>query len=217
MINRLTAYKVWISDIINNAYIKTTGEFESNYVEIKDKQVSRVNIIATIVNKSESEDKNYISITLDDSSEQVRVKTWSENTKLLDKFNVGDTILIIGKVKDYNNEIYIVPEIAKLINIDWEIIRKLELTKIYGKPIEHKVFQEAVEEPTLIEEINFSSNNLKNDVLNLIEKYEEKSGTTLEELKLSLNKGVKDIYNILEELIKEGQVYQVNNKYRLLL
>lgn len=216
-INRLVAYKVWVSDLVTSPYIKTSGEFESNYVEIKEKQVSRVNLIGTIVNKSETENKNYVSLVLDDGSEQIRIKAWREDVKILEKFNVGECVLVIGKVKNYNDETYILPEIVKQIDINWELARKLELMKNYGKPVEHKFVQEAKEESPAVEEITFSSSNLRKDVLNLIEKYEEKSGITLEELKTELHKSIKEIYDIIEELIKEGQVYNIGNKYRLLV
>ena len=79
-ISRLTAYKTWISDLLNSNYVETHGEFESNYVELYNTQISKVNIVATVVNKMESDDKNYASITLDDGSEEIRLKTWREDT-----------------------------------------------------------------------------------------------------------------------------------------
>ena len=87
-INRLTAYKVWVSDLVTSPYIKMSGEFESNYVEVKEKQVSRVNIIGTIVNKLESGDKNYTSLVLDDGSEQIRIKAWREDVKIIERFRI---------------------------------------------------------------------------------------------------------------------------------
>src|SRR3989344_6192393 len=219
MINRLTAYKVWVSDLLNNNYIQTSGEFESNYVEFKDKQVSRVNLIATIIAKLESEDKNYVSVVLDDSSEQIKVKTWREDTRLLNNVSVGDVILVIGKIKKYNDEIYILPEIIKNLNINWELARKSELLKLYGKPQETKDTKEDEinKDKTIIEEIKFNSIDLKNEILNLIEKYEEKEGVSLEEIKSNISSDLNEINKILEELIKEGQVYSIGDKFRLLL
>jgi len=219
MINRLTAYKVWVSDLLNNNYIQTSGEFESNYVEFKDKQVSRVNLIATIIAKLESEDKNYVSVVLDDSSEQIKVKTWREDTRLLNNVSVGDVILVIGKIKKYNDEIYILPEIIKNLNINWELARKSELLKLYGKPQETKDIKEDEinKDKTIIEEIKFNSIDLKNEILNLIEKYEEKEGVSLEEIKSNISSDLNEINKILEELIKEGQVYSIGDKFRLLL
>src|SRR3989344_5836799 len=175
--NRLTAYKVWISDLINSNYVKMPGEFESNYLEFGDKQVSRINIIATVVNKNESQDKNYVALVLDDGTEQIRIKTWGEDTRLVNNLNIGETILVIGKTKTYNDELYILPEIVKNVNLNWEVARKLELIKLYGKPSEYKDAPDTIdEEKQVVEEIKFNTNNLRNELLNLIEKYEDKLG-----------------------------------------
>ncbi len=218
-INRLTAYKIWISDLVTNPYIKTQGEFESNYVEIKDKQVSRVNLIATIVNKIESQDKNYASLVLDDGSEQIRVKTWGGDTKLINNFNIGQTVLVIARIKFYNEELYLLPEVVKQVQPNWEIARKFELLKLYGKPRETQFITPTImqEEKPIIEEISFTSGDLRKELLNLIEKYEEKYGITLDEIKNELRMNINELGNVLEELIKDGEIYAVNERYRLLL
>ena len=83
-------------------------------------------------------------------------------------------------------------------------------------PKESEIIEEP--EPKIeYEEINFNSNNLKNQLLNLIEKNEEDLGITLEEIKIQLHSDLVSINKILEELLKEGQIYLINNKYRLLL
>ncbi|MEK6907528.1 MAG: OB-fold nucleic acid binding domain-containing protein [Nanoarchaeota archaeon] len=215
-INRLVAYKLWLSYLNENNFVARTGEFESNYVTLNDKQVSRINIIANVVNKYENEDKTYKAITVDDSSSQIRLKTWREDTKILDNINPGDIVLVIGKVKKYNDEIYVLPEIVKKVNANEELLRKLELIKEYGIPKE-KLNLDEPETKIEYEEINFSSNDLRNKLLSLIEKYEENLGVTLEEIKLQLRYKIEEINKILEELLKEGEIYQVNEKYRLLL
>ena len=221
-ISRLTAYKIWIASLINSPYVNNPGEFAPNYIRVNGKEISRVNIIATVVNKYISDDANYVTIIVDDGSSQIRVKSWREDTLLLKEINVGDTILLIARIKNYQNEVYLLPEIVKKVNPNWELVRKLELLKGYGKvKIEQvtKIKEEIIPnaETTKIEEITFTSTNLRNELLNLIEKNEDKSGIILDEMKLELHKEVTEIYNILEELIKEGQVYQVGNKYRLML
>jgi len=221
-ISRLTAYKIWIASLINSPYVNNPGEFEPNYIKVNGKEISRVNVIATVVNKYISDDGTYVTIIVEDGSSQIRVKSWREDTLLLKNINVGDTILLIARVKNYQNEIYLLPEIIKKVNPNWELVRKLELLKEYGKPKLEQVTQIKEEiipntEIQNIEEITFSSTNLRNELLNLIEKNEDKNGISLEEMKLELHKDVTEIYNILEELIKEGQVYQVGDKYRLML
>lgn len=215
-INRLVAHKLWLGSLKEENYVQTTGEFESNYILFNDKQITRVNIIGNVINKFNSEDGNYIAITIDDSSAQIRLKTWREDTKILNKIEIGDVVLIIGKIKKYNDEFYILPEIVKKVSVNDELLRKLELIKEYGFPSEQILTEK--EEPKIeYEEIDFSSNDLRNKLLSLIEKYEENLGVTLGEIKLQLHYKIEEINKILEELLKEGEIYQVNEKYRLLL
>ena len=213
--NRLIAHKLWLNNLNENSFVSSKGEFEPNYLLLNEKRISRVNIIANVMNKFKSEDGNYCAITIDDGSAQIRLKTWREDTKILDKIDIGNIILVIGKIKNYNNEIYILPEIVKKVNANDELLRKLELIKEYGLPKEERL--EEKEPEVIYEEINFGSSDLRNKILNLIEKYEEKLGVTLEEIKTELHANLDEINKVLEELLKEGQIYEVKDKYRLLL
>ena len=134
---RQTAYKAWISDLINNEYVIQNGEWEPNYVKIRDKQVTRVNVIAIVVDKYDNEDGTYSSLTIDDSSDNITLRTWKEDIKILKEINIGDIVLVIGKIREYEGSRYIVPEIVKQIdNPKWVELRKLELRKEYGEPSE---------------------------------------------------------------------------------
>ena len=103
---RQTAFKVWISDLSSNHLTKQDGEWAPSYILIKDKKVSRVNLIASVVMKYENDEKTYSNVVLDDGSAQIRVKTWREDTRLLEGFEIGNTILVIGRPREYNSEIY---------------------------------------------------------------------------------------------------------------
>lgn len=215
-INRLIAYKLWLSNLKEENFVQRVGEFESSYVLLNNKQITRINIIADVVSKFNSEDGNYVTVTIDDGSAQVRIKTWREDTRILNNISHGDIILLIGKIKKYNDEVYILPEIVKKVSPNEELLRRLELIKEYGLPETENIHQEK-EQEAVYEEISFSSNDLRNQLLNLIEKYEEKLGISLEEIKQELHVNLLEINKVLEELVKEGQIYEVKGKYRLLL
>ena len=135
-IKRATAYKLWIKDIVSSRFITPETAEESPYLEVKTLKVSRVNIIATTVLIYKSEDGNYSNLTLDDGSgEAIRIKAWREDTKLLEKVKVGDLVNVIGRVRMFNNEVYILPEIVKLLDdASWGKLRRLELIKLHGEP-----------------------------------------------------------------------------------
>ena len=73
---RQTAYKVWISDLINKQVQKEEGEWSPSYIIVDNKRVSRVNIIANVVMKYKAEDGGYSTLTIDDSSSDIQIKAW---------------------------------------------------------------------------------------------------------------------------------------------
>ena len=205
---RQTAYNVWISDLNNNNFIKSTKELEPSYVEFEDKKVTRVNLIGTVINKYENESHTYISLIIDDNSSQISIKVWNENLTLLSEIQIGDIILVIGKVKraeQINPELYISPEIVRKVNPNVELMGKIKLINESGKPKE-KIIEEK-EDEIKIEEIKMSSSgNLRQEILNLIEKNNE-TGLTLNELKNKIKNASLEIE--IQELLKEGEIYEI--------
>ncbi len=112
---RQTAYRLSISDINDNPYIKTDGDFEPNYIDLKGKlQVGRVRVIGDVTMTYFSPDGNYGSIGIDDGTGNIRVKIWKD-TSLLEGLEKGQTVDLIGKVRQWNDENYIVPEAVRLM------------------------------------------------------------------------------------------------------
>jgi len=58
--NRLIACKIWLNELKEENFVQRKTDFESSYILFKDKQISRINVIANVVNKFTSEDENYI-------------------------------------------------------------------------------------------------------------------------------------------------------------
>ena len=77
---RATAYKLRIGDLFKAKKI-TDGE-KLSYLELGEKRINRANLIANIVEKYESGEKQYVSFTLDDASGQIRVKVFGDATIL---------------------------------------------------------------------------------------------------------------------------------------
>jgi len=214
---RQPANKIWISDLYSGNFVRGDDEFKPNYLVVKDKNISRVNLVANVVNKYEKEDVSYVSLIIDDGSAQIRVKCWGEDCKLLSDIDKGDMILLVGKVKEdkFSNEgVYVNVEIVKKVDPNFEILRKLELIKEYGKPIENSKKEVFIEEEVeKVEEIKISSNSLRNKILNLIEKKED---LDFENLSKELNCSDSNLMYEVNELIKDGEIFEVKGKYKLL-
>src|SRR3989344_6803359 len=133
MQKRQTAYKLWIASIVSSPFIKKEGEWEPNYLEFNNSQISRVNLIATVVDKFDND--SYCTIIVDDGSGEIRVRAFKDDVHLLKELKKGEMISVIGRLREYNEEVYIIPEIVN--NIDdpnFELLRKIELLKSFGKP-----------------------------------------------------------------------------------
>src|SRR3989344_5652146 len=133
---RKTAYKVWIGDLLKSNI--SMNENRLNYVELGNRKIVRVNIIANVIDKYRHNEKPYTSLTLDDSSGQMRVKSF-DDTANTSSFNVGDSVRVIGTVRYFNEELYIQPEIIKKVDEKWLLVRKLELGRHMEVPEESSI------------------------------------------------------------------------------
>jgi len=190
---RQIAYKIRIKDIINSRYVKTEG-FNPNYLEINRKEVSRINIIVVVVQKSEI--NNYKTLTIDDGTGKISARVF-ENNLFLDNVDIGNVVLIIGRPREFSSEKYILIEIIKKIDPMWAKVRKLELEKNIRK--NHYSNKDSFEEET-IDEIP------KNKILKLIKNMDKGEGVPVEDITL---KDVKDIDKIMDVLLKEGDVFEI--------
>ena len=126
---RQTTKVARISDIVNGNFVKKEGMEPSYILTNLGEKISRTKIVATLVDKFMSEDGNYSSITVDDDTDVIRVKAFKEDADFFDKFSIGDNILLIGKVREYNEENYIIPEIMRKIRNNYENYHKLKILK----------------------------------------------------------------------------------------
>jgi len=163
-IKRFTAYKVSIG-LIGKGHARLEKDKDDptkerfRYLTLKDKEINRINLIANIIDRFQSDQKNYVTLTLDDGTGQIRIKAFSDHIKLIENIQLGETILVIGTLRYFANELYILPEIVKPLDTRWLLVRKLELEKEYGelytnleqKP-EQKIQQQPQTQPTQSEQ-----------------------------------------------------------------
>ena len=190
---RQIAYKVRISDILSSRLNK---ENMFLYVIVNNLNVSRVNIISTLVYKDE--DASYASAIIDDGTGRISVRGF-ESKYIFSKIDVGDIILIIGKIREFNDERFIVPEIIKKINNqDWVKVRNIELRNNVITKIENVNSEESLIEDNL---------NSADDVLSLIRKLDSGEGVLIDDvLKESKNDGVE---KTLSKMLENGDIFEI--------
>jgi len=166
---RFTAYKASLG-LIAGGNIEFEQERFSKLV-VSNREMSRVNIMATVVDKYTSADKPYVSATIDDGTGNITVRAFSDNISILKNIEVGDVISVIGMLRYFNNELYIIPEIVKNIDAKWLLVRKLELMKEYGSLYAKK--KEIKEEKNNINETaTLNQNEYQNKILDADEDIE---------------------------------------------
>lgn len=109
---RLTAKRSLIEDLVKGEYFTREG-FKSNYlITPRGGKVSRVKVVGTVMTKFVNDDESYAFIVLDDGSETIRAKFFQDLSDF-EKVEEGDLVKVIGKLREYEDEIYINPEVVK--------------------------------------------------------------------------------------------------------
>jgi hypothetical protein len=187
---RNVAYKMRIGDIVSGKVNLDGERFKS--LEFQNNQVVRVNVIANVIEKFiQDSEKKFGSLTLDDASGQIKLKVFGDEIEKLSVFNQGDTVLIVGLLRVWNNEIYITPEIIKKKEPAYLLIRKLEVDK---------------ERPKISDPKQLSA--LKDKMMEMIKAAEKDGGINMDTLIMELKEPPEIINQEIKRLLEDGMIYE---------
>jgi len=125
---RQTAKLVDFEQLNSGKYFQREG-FEPNFLLLPSgRRISRGRTIATVVDRFINDDETYGSLTLDDGKDTIQIKFFSE-LELMDGFEVGQVIEVVGKVREYQNQIYMDGEILREVSPEKELLHELKLNK----------------------------------------------------------------------------------------
>lgn len=207
---RQIACKAKISDLINGEYVKEEG-WTPNYIVTKQgKHISRINLIGTVISKTE-EGQDYQSLIIDDGSGSISLRAFEKN-EAINNTGVGDVIVIIGRPREYGSEKYIVPEIIKKIdNKKWINVRKVELEIEDLKTAELP----AREEKVIVENISDDSEERSKGVTNnhkivyeTVKKLDSGQGVDIDDI--IKKTGIKDTEEIIKKFLREGEMFEIS-------
>ncbi|MEM2932717.1 MAG: OB-fold nucleic acid binding domain-containing protein [Candidatus Pacearchaeota archaeon] len=201
---RRTAFKVWIENLNKAKQIFDAGRFIG--VEFNGQIVSRVNVIANVIDKFQGE--NFTIITVDDSTGIIEVRDFENALKNIE---IGDVVLVIGTLKSYNEKIYLAREIVKKVHPLWLAARKLELEKLYGLKTKEETKETKASDGEKInqERINQENEELKEAILKIVKNKEEIGEEVIvEDIYLELNYPIEEIKKAIEQLIDEAKIYE---------
>jgi len=195
---RETAHKLRVGDLLRGTQIFEESESLNKrllHLELGNKKIVRVNIIANIVDKFESEgESKFATITLDDGSGQIRARVFSEDINKFKDLVQGDTVIIIGLLRSYNQELYLLPEIIKKQEPKYLLVRKLEIEKSSPEPLSSEQKKEI--------------KVLKDEVVEMIKTSEQNQGIDKEEIINKIKAKPPLVSQEIQKLLEEGIIYE---------
>ena len=106
-------------------------------------------------------------------------------------------MIVVGRIREYNNEKYVIPEIIKkLDNMDWISLRNIELEKL-------NLPQAAAIAEAKTEEI---AKNPAEDIYGLIRALDKGDGAPIEDV---IGKSSGNAESIVNRLLESGDVFEV--------
>lgn len=191
---RHTAYKYRIGDLLMGKPIMDGERF--SFLELGNKKIVRVNVIGNIVEKYNSEgESKFTSFTLDDGTGQIKLRAFGDDVEKFAKFVEGQTVLIIGLLRFWNNETYIGPEIIKEQDPKYLLIRKIEIEKERNK-----------EAPKIEKEQIIA---IKDKILEQIKNSEDDGGIEIDKIIMGLRETTPEIINQeIKKMLEEGIIFE---------
>jgi len=231
---RLTAKKIRIVDLVNGRFFFGSKEDmrPSYLITPFGEKVSRVNLFGKVSEVFLSEDGNYSSILFADDTAAVRAKAFGASVELFKGIEAGNFVVVIGKVKQYNDEIYVNAEIVKKVDDpNYENLRKLELLKNMRKQksmVEDikKIIDKMSEEELIdyvkkkygidVEQLQTIRDNLKMDsevdfkpkIMKLIETMDKGDGVEIGKIIEIADLPENIIESSINELMETGMLYE---------
>jgi len=192
---RHVAYKFRVGDLLIGKPVFDEERF--SFLELGDKHISRINIIGNIVDKYASAgDSKYSFFTLDDGSGQIKLKSFGDDVDKFASVEQGQTVLVIGLLRHFNNELYIAPEIIREQDSKYLLIRKKEIEKDRSRNAPAVEGREQVMA-------------IKDKILDVIKKSEEDGGVDIDKIIMDLRETSPDVINQeVKRLLEEGIVFE---------
>jgi len=187
---RNIAYKMKVGNILEGKPIFDLDKLK--HIELNNKQIVRVNLIANVIDKYvQDEEKKFASITLDDASGQIKIKTFGDDIEKFSDLQQGDTILVIGLLRSWQEEIYITPEIIKKRTPQYLLVRKLEVEADNPKPLQKEQLTE-----------------VKDKIITMIKEAEKNDGIEIDKIILETKEPPEIINTEIKKLLEEGIIYE---------
>ena len=218
---RSVAVKVTLQEIFQCALLQDElGTFlllpsaDSSEKKPIEKKCARINVMATVLQKETQ--GNMTHFLIDDGTGTILARFFEVHPHL-GEFKIGDAVIVMGKVRAYNQEKYISPEIMKKISPAWLKVRALE-NRMNGKSTsalqnaqnngdEERVKKRVSSEEGISEREENSEELPQQKIIAIIKELDQGSGAPMQEI---IEKSpLRDIEFLLERMMERGEIFQI--------
>ncbi|MFB6180650.1 MAG: OB-fold nucleic acid binding domain-containing protein [Candidatus Nanohalobium sp.] len=233
---RQTAKITDTEELNNGKYFQREG-FEPNFLLTPDgRRLSRARLVGTVVDSFINDDETYASLTLDDGKDTTQVKFFNEVERMED-YEIGDILEVVGKVREYQGQIYLDGEVLQDTDVQKELLHRLRIQKEREKwkQIKETVkqlkesgkSQEEIEKEmagkldedevdALLQSFGEQFNNtgteerenMEKEVLNTIEELDEGDGADYSQIIDELDAPEDQLEDTINSLLSDGTCYE---------
>jgi RPA family protein len=191
---RNVAYKYRIGDVLLGKPMFDGERF--SFLELGDRKIVRVNLVGNIIDKYESDgERKYIFFTLDDGSGQIKIKCFGDEALRFKDVFQGQTVLVVGVLRNFNNETYLSPEIIREQDTKYLLIRKLETEKDKSKNAQPMERNQIVA--------------VRDKILDIIKDSEKNGGIETDKVIMDLRDiSPSIIHQEIKKLLEEGIIFE---------
>lgn len=225
-LQRHTAKKVRIADLLEGSFTQD-GPDEPGYVlTAANQKITRSKLLAIVL--AIEQVGSMTNILIDDGTGNITVRFFEES-KMIRHLQVGDSFLIIGRIRIYNQEKYVSAEITKKIDPLWRRVQALELRTEKVFPNEEKNDEEnkekksfssqkqEMDEPSYLEDpkkvpceeiiIEEKDDFLFKKIAQLIKDMDRGDGILIEDL---LEKSsLEHTEHYVQQMLERGDIFQI--------
>lgn len=228
---RYPSIKVRIGDLLKgDFYPGDPEEKKPSYVVTRlGEKVVRASICGFIVDKFVNSLGNYGYLSINDDTGSIKCKFFYDDVENVEKYEIGDLVHVIGKIREFNDERYINTEIIKKVDDDFFVLHRLEIIqriskkdKILSKIISilsendsEDVREYIMKEFEIDEEVleailknRIETIDHKSLILKFLEEIDEGEGVQVSKLFEMLNLSEREIEEAIDELLEEGKIYE---------
>ncbi len=194
---RQTAYLTNIATLLTGSFVKGEAQMQPSYVTTKQgKQISRTHLMGVIVALNDGSEA-----TIDDGTGKIVVRSF-ENPSFFSDYQLGTIVRVIGKVRAFNEQVYLIPEIVKaIVDRNWVTHHKYMLER---ETVSTQTHPSIIEETIDADDIEPESPT--DDVISIIKEKDIGEGVQIESVIAMYG---EDAERIIQSLLETGEIFEI--------